>query len=261
MLHTRASGVLTALSSLPSRFGIGVMGEETKRFILKMKEMGFSYWQVLPLNPPDSYGSPYASEAAFAVSSLYIDPDALFQMGLVSEETLARNVYYGSPYTADYEFARAARTELLKEAFSNISLDLRKEIRAFCEENRWCESYALYAAAKECFGGAPWYEWDEKYARFESACRNADALQETTEYYQFEQYIAYTQWHAIKQFANEHGVKILGDMPIYVSFDSADVWSNRSLFEIDERTFICQAYRPTIFQRTDSFGVILCTIG
>lgn len=238
MLHTRASGVLMALSSLPSRYGIGVMGEETKRFILKIKEMGFSYWQVLPLNPPDSYGSPYASEAAFAVSHMYIDPDALFKMGLISEETLKRNVYYGSPYTADYEFARTARTELLKEAFSNISSDLRKEIRAFCEENRWCEGYALYAAAKERFDGKPWYEWDEKFARFESARTHADELQEAAAYYRFEQYIAYTQWREIKQFANDHGVKILGDMPIYVSFDSADVWGNRHLFEIDDRTFI-----------------------
>lgn len=238
MLHTRASGVLMALSSLPSRYGIGVMGEETKRFILKIKEMGFSYWQVLPLNPPDSYGSPYASQAAFAVSHMYINPDALFKMGLISEETLGRNIYYGSPYTADYEFARTARTELLKEAFSNISSDLRKEIRVFCEENRWCEGYALYAAAKERFGDKPWYEWDEKFARFESARTHAGELQETAAYYRFEQYIAYTQWREIKQFANDHGVKILGDMPIYVSFDSADVWSNRHLFEIDDRTFI-----------------------
>ena len=120
MLHTRASGVLMALSSLPSRYGIGVCGEETKRFILKIKEMGFSYWQVLPLVPPDFYGSPYASEAAFAISPLYICPDTLLEMGLISAETLERNTYYGSPYTADYEFAQGSRRELLRAAFQNI---------------------------------------------------------------------------------------------------------------------------------------------
>ncbi len=169
MLHTRASGVLMALSSLPSRYGIGVCGEETKRFILKIKEMGFSYWQVLPLVPPDFYGSPYASEAAFAISPLYICPDMLLEMGLISAETLERNVYYGSPYTADYEFAQSSRRELLRAAFQNIDDTLRAQVRRFKDENRWCGDYALYAALKEKFGGKPWYEWDEPYRFYETA--------------------------------------------------------------------------------------------
>ena len=238
MLHTRASGVLMALSSLPSRYGIGVCGAETKRFILKMKEMGFSYWQVLPLVPPDFYGSPYASEAAFAISPLYICPDTLLEMGLISAETLERNVYYGSPYTADYEFAQGSRRELLRAAFQNIDDALRVQVRRFKDENRWCGDYALYAALKEKFGGKPWYEWDEPYRFYETAVAHTEAVADLHDYYCFEQYIAHTQWREIKQFANEHGVKILGDMPIYVSFDSADVWSNRNLFEIDARTCV-----------------------
>lgn len=238
MLNTRASGVLMHVTSMPSKYGIGVMGEETKRFIRKMKDMGFSYWQVLPLNPPDFYGSPYASDAAFAISYLLIDPDSLLRAGLVSKQDLERSVYYGSPYTADYEFAAKSRMELLRIAYQHIDDGLRKKIRAFCEENRWCESYSLFCAAKEKFNGKPWYEWDETFARYETAVQHSGELKAEQDFYKFVQYIAFTQWREIKQYANENGMKILGDMPIYVSFDSADVWSNRRLFEINDRTFI-----------------------
>ena len=153
------------ITSLPSKYGIGVMGEETKRFIRRIKDMGFSYWQVLPLCPTDFYGSPYASPAAFALSPLLIDPDTLKNDGFVSEDDLARSVYYGSPYTADYEFAAKSRRELLKIAYQNKKNEVSAETEKFCEENPWCEEYALFCAAKEKFGGKPWYEWDEKFAR------------------------------------------------------------------------------------------------
>lgn len=237
MLNTRASGVLMHISSLPSGCGIGVMGDETKKFIRKIKDMGFSYWQVLPLNSPDSFGSPYASNAAFALSHMLISPDELKKSGLVSGSDVENSRYSGSPYTADYEFADKSHTELLQKAYKNINDDLRNEIEDFCRENRWCESYSLFMAAKEKFENKPWYEWNEKFARYENAVENSAELKERQDYYKFVQYIAFSQWREIKQYANEIGVKILGDMPIYVSTDSADVWSHRKLFEIDERTF------------------------
>lgn len=149
MLNTRAGGVLMHITSLPSKYGIGVMGEETKRFIRRIKDMGFSYWQVLPLCPTDFYGSPYASPAAFALSPLLIDPDTLKNDGFVSEDDLARSVYYGSPYTADYEFAAKSRRELLKIAYQNKKNEVSAETEKFCEENPWCEAYSLFCAAKE----------------------------------------------------------------------------------------------------------------
>lgn len=237
MLNTRASGVLMHITSLPSKYGIGVMGEETKKFIRKIKDMGFSYWQVLPLCPTDFYGSPYASNAAFALSYLLIDPDTLKNDGYVTAADIERSVYFGSPYTADYEFAGKSRMELLKIAYSKINDDTREKVKQFCEENRWCESYSLFCAAKDAFDGKPWYEWDEKFARYEIAKENSAELKESQDFYKFIQYIAFSQWHGIKQYANENGVKILGDMPIYVSGDSADVWSNTELFEIDKRSF------------------------
>ena len=141
MLNTRASGVLMHLTSIPSRYGVGVMGDETKRFIDKIKGMGFSYWQVLPLNPPDFHGSPYTSDAAFAISHMFVSPDELVKDGLVSAEDIERSVYYGSPYTADYEFAYSARLELLRKAYSNAGESIKAKAEKFADENEWCKSY------------------------------------------------------------------------------------------------------------------------
>lgn len=237
MLNTRASGVLMHLSSVPSRFGIGVMGDETKKFIDTIKAMGFSYWQVLPLNPPDSFGSPYTSDSVFAVSHMFISPDELVKSGLVGEKDIDRSVYYGSPYTADYEFAFSSRLELLRIAYGNINGEIRAKVEEFKQQNKWCEPYSLYMAAKEKSGNQPWYEWDKKYAVYENCLKNADELKGSANFYAFVQYIAFSQWREIKLYANDHGIKILGDMPIYVSMDSVDVWSNRRLFEIDENDF------------------------
>ena len=237
MLNTRASGVLMHLSSVPSRYGVGVMGDETKRFIDKIKDMGFSYWQVLPLNPPDFYGSPYTSDAVFAISHMFISPDGLVRSGLVSAEDTERSVYYGSPYTADYEFAYSSRLELLRKAYANANGEVKSEVQRFVSENEWCRSYSLFMAAKEKFKNKPWYEWDKKFAYYENCLENAEELKDEADFYAFVQYIAFSQWREIKLYANDRGVKILGDMPIYVSMDSADVWSNRRLFEIDENDF------------------------
>lgn len=237
MLNTRASGVLMHVSSLPSRYGVGVMGDEAKRFIDKIHEMGFSYWQILPMNPPDFYGSPYASNAVFAISHMFISPDELRKQGLVTEEDLSRSIYYGSPYTADYEFAYSSRLELLRIAYKNADGQLLEKVENFKKENPWCEAYSLYSALKEKNNNKAWWEWDKKYAYYENCLKNKDDVKDEAQFFAFVQYIAFTQWREIKLYANDHAVKILGDMPIYVSMDSADVWSNRHLFDIDQNDF------------------------
>lgn len=237
MLKKRASGVLMHLTSLPSRFGIGVMGEETKRFIDKISDMGFSYWQVLPLNPPDFFGSPYTSNSVFAISHMFIDPDSLVKSGLVTESDIERSVYYGSPYTADYEFAYNSRIELLRIAYKNAGPDILKKVEGFRNDNEWCYAHSLFNALKELNNNAPWYKWEEKDARFEKCAENTDEILEVADFYSFVQYIAFSQWKDIKDYANKKNVKIMGDMPIYVSMDSVDVWSNRRFFEIDDKDF------------------------
>ena len=239
MLHTRASGVLMPVSSLPGRFGCGTFGEDARRFVRAVKEMGFSYWQVLPLNPPDPHGSPYASASAFAVSTLYIDPDTLAREGLISPADVEAAAFSGSPYTADYAFSKAAHETLLRRAFANAPQALLERVRAFCGEHRWCTDYARFCALHRAFGGKPWYEWPAPFADYARAADAMDdALKRETRFYEFGQYLACTQWYALKLYANEQGVKVLGDMPFYVSADSADVWANRALFELDARTYL-----------------------
>lgn len=237
MLNKRGCGILMHLSSLPSRFGIGVMGKETKSFIDKISYMGFSYWQVLPLNPPDFFGSPYTSNAVFAISHMFIDPDSLVKAGLVNQTDIERSVYYGSAYTADYEFAYNSRLELLRLAYQNVDNKIFKEIEKFKNEHPWCHAYSLFNALKEKNNNTPWYEWEEKYARYENCENDSDDLRQSANFYSFVQYIAFTQWNEIKDYATSKGVKIIGDMPIYVSMDSVDVWSNRRYFEIDDKDF------------------------
>ena len=236
MLNTRASGALMHVTSLPSPYGIGGMGEEAKRFIKKIKETGFSYWQVLPLNPADLYGSPYASDSAFAMNELLIDPAWLVRNGFVGEADAAECVYPGSPYTADFAFAQKTKTALLRKAFANGFERIAQELYSFRDAHAWVRDYAYYRALKDRNGNKPWYEWTEGRDHAEGA-KTVFGHNEQY-YYVFVQYIAYTQWREIRQYANEHGVKILGDMPIYVSFDSADVWSAPEQFEIDRRTLI-----------------------
>ena len=236
MLHTRASGVLMHITSLPSPYGCGVFGQETKDFIQTIKDMGFSYLQVLPLNPPDFFGSPYASPSAFAISTMLIDPAFLENLGLISEEERRSAEYDGSPYTANYAFRAASSDRLLRLAFERRNAFLQAKLEVFRKDNAWVLPYALFMALKEKFDGKPWWAWEDSYAHYESALEQLDTVQNAVDYYTFTQYIAHENWADVKQFANEHGVKILGDMPIYVSRDSADVYGNRQLFQINEKS-------------------------
>ena len=169
MLDKRGAGVLMHISSIPSSYAVGVFGDETKHFIDKIAEMGFTYWQVLPFNPIDSANSPYCSESAFAGDYIYIDPEKLYSMGLISKEDLECNIYNGTPYTADYEFAKERRFETLKKAFLNIDDELAKNIKEFELENSWLTDYAVFMAVKEKENFKPWWQWNEKHAKYLSA--------------------------------------------------------------------------------------------
>ncbi|MDD6275287.1 MAG: 4-alpha-glucanotransferase [Clostridia bacterium] len=231
-MSNRKSGVLMHISSLPSPFGIGVFGRETERFIDFLSEMNFSYWQVLPFHPVNPQNSPYESESAFAGNYLFIDPRILAKEGLISDSDCDECVYYGSPYTADYDFARSTRISILKKAYKNLTRQDKINIDEFAEKHGWIKNYALYKSLKQMHGEAPWWEWEDKYADFSKAEKLDDI--EDADFWIFVQYEFFRQWDIIKQYANKKGVKILGDMPIYVSMDSADVWSNRSQFKIND---------------------------
>ena len=236
MLKKRGAGVLLHISSLPSDNGIGVFDENIKEFIDIISDMGFTYWQVLPFNPLDSANSPYCSASAFAGNYLFINPKGLLDMGLVSEEDVRDNLYNGTPYTADYEFAAEKRLELLKKAFLNINETLAGEIKQFELENEWLTDYSVFMAVKEEENLKPWWEWSSEHAYYFECIKNIYDYEEKAAFWKFVQYIFYKQWNEIKKYANDKGIAVIGDMPIYVAMDSVDVWSNLPMFLIDEKT-------------------------
>lgn len=236
MLEKRGAGVLLHISSLPGDYGIGVFDDNAKKFIDAIADMGFTYWQVLPFNPIDEANSPYCSASAFAGNYLFINPMGLVQMGLVSKQDALSNVYDKTPYTSDYEFVGRVRLELLKKAFLNIDETLAKDIKNFELENEWLTDYSIFMAVKELEGMKPWWQWSENHSRYFECIKDIYAYEEKAAFWKFVQYIFFKQWSEIKKYANEKGVAIIGDMPIYVAMDSVDLWSNTSLFKLDEKT-------------------------
>lgn len=237
MLKKRGAGVLMHISTIPSDYGIGVFDKNCFDFVDKLREMNFGYWQVLPFNPVDASNSPYCSSSAFAGNILFIDPKQIYEMGLCTDEELKENIYHATPYTADYEFAKEKRTALLKKAFSRITPELAGKVRTFSEENPWVVDFSLFMALKEANGYSPWWEWDAelaRYDRFISAHRYD--YEEQSAFWRFTQYIFFEQWAKVKAYANENGIAVIGDMPIYVAMDSVDVWANLENFLIDEKT-------------------------
>lgn len=237
MLNKRNSGVLFHISSMPSDYAVGVFDENCYHFIDKISDAGFSYWQVLPFNPLDHANSPYCSPSAFAGNYLFIDPKSLLKEGLCTEEDFKRNIYDGSPYTADYDFASSRRLELLKKCYKNCDEKLKSEIENFKSTSKWLYSYSLFMAIKNRENGSAWWEWSEKYSHFKNISgSDIKELETDIDFWCFVQYIFFEQWKKIKQYANKKGVAIIGDIPIYVAMDSADVWSNINLFKIDKTT-------------------------
>lgn len=236
MLKKRGAGVLLHISSMPSQYGVGVFDENARHFIDKIADMGFTYWQVLPFNPTDNANSPYCSPSAFAGNFLFINPEGLRDMGLVGDDDVRENIYDGTPYTADYEFAAEKRLKLLKKAFLNIGDDIAKEIKAFEIENEWLTDYSVFMAVKELENGKPWWEWSEKHAHYFECVKDIYSYEEKAAFWKFVQFVFYKQWNGLKAYANKKGIAIIGDMPIYVAMDSVDVWSNLPMFLIDEKT-------------------------
>ena len=236
MLKKRGAGVLLHISSMPSQYGVGVFDENARHFIDKIADMGFTYWQVLPFNPTDNANSPYCSPSAFAGNFLFINPEGLRDMGLVGDDDVRENIYDGTPYTADYEFAAEKRLKLLKKAFLNIGDDIAKEIKAFEIENEWLTDYSVFMAVKELENGKPWWEWSEKHAHYFGCVKDIYSYEEEAAFWKFVQFVFYKQWNGLKAYANKKGIAIIGDMPIYVAMDSVDVWSNLPMFLIDEKT-------------------------
>nr|MDE5565114.1 4-alpha-glucanotransferase [Oscillospiraceae bacterium] len=234
----RKSGILLHISSLPSRFGIGRMGKAAYDFVDFLHTSETACWQILPLSPTSYGDSPYQSFSVYAGNPYFIDFVTLEEEGLLTHEDFASVLWQRNGDTIDYELLYRSNITVLRRAFANFQK--KKTLRgytSFKKENKsWLPDYALFMALKAEHDGAPWYEWEKTLAmREKSAVEEAKTrLAEEIELYSFIQFLFARQWGALKAYANKKNVEIIGDMPIYVAYDSADVWCSPELFALDE---------------------------
>jgi len=231
----RKSGILMHISSLPSDYGIGTIGKEALDFVDFLRKSEQHLWQVLPLNPTDFNNSPYQGSSVFAGNPLLIDINRLKQDGLVWDEDLW-NIYCGSnPEQVDFNAIKGYKYDILKKAFNRFQKNTDYIIFE-TQNSAWLTDYSLYMALKEHFNEKPWFEWDDDIKKRSKKAleQYTKTLWESIEYYRFEQYIFFSQWTKLKKYANENNIEIIGDIPIYVALDSADVWANQSLFMLDK---------------------------
>ncbi|MBC5795116.1 4-alpha-glucanotransferase [Sphaerospermopsis sp. LEGE 00249] len=242
MPFPRSSGILLHPTCFPSRFGIGDLGDKAYRFIDFLKDSYQQYWQVLPLGPTGYGNSPYMCYSAMAGNHLLISPDKLVDEGLLSEADFANLPAFPAD-KVDFERVIAIKTNLLKKACENFKHHAtaiqRKAFHTFCNtRGYWLDNYALFMALKDAHNGASWYSWELELTKRETAAlaRMEQELTQEIFYYKFIQYEFFRQWSELKNYANQNGVDIIGDIPIYVAHDSADVWANPEFFALDEET-------------------------
>ena len=233
----RNSGILMPITSLPSPWGVGTMGEEARRFLSFLRAAGQSCWQILPINPTSHGDSPYQSFSSFAGNPYLIDLDDLARDGLLSREAYADLSWGAAPDQVDYSLLYRQRFPILRQAVAQLQKQEPQALAEFCiAERRWLPDYALFMALKNHYDGAPWWTWSEGLRRRDpQALREAQAsLAEDVAFYQGVQYLFFRQWSALKACAVREGISIIGDLPIYVALDSADVWSDPGQFQLDE---------------------------
>ncbi len=240
-MKKRGSGILLHLTSLPSQYGIGDMGSQACEFVDFLSEAGQSYWQILPLNMTNTaYGnSPYSSISAFAGNHLLISPERLITAGFISAEDLPP-VGEFSDERVQFEKVSEYKEKLLQVVYqrNKDNLPHHQDYQRFCAENAWwLEDYSLFLSIKNCLGGIEWSEWPPELRdrTQESMAQYRDRLSEDITREKFSQYIFFTQWNSLKLYCSSKGIKIIGDIPIYVNYDSSDVWSHPEIFSLDEQ--------------------------
>lgn len=230
----RESGILMHITSLPSPYGIGTMGKCAYDFVDFLQQAGQRYWQILPLSPTGYGDSPYQAFSTFAGNHYLIDLDALVKEGLLTQGEVDSVTWGTNPRRVDYGCLYENRNMLLRQAYARFVPD--EKFNSFVQENAdWLEDYGLFMALKEKFHGKPWQSWSlslmMRFSEVIADCR--EELADTIRFQSFLQYLFFCQWEALRGYANERGIRIIGDVPIYVPLDSADVWAEPHMFQLD----------------------------
>lgn len=237
MTDTRASGILLPVTALPGAYGVGNLGKAACAFVDFLHKANQTYWQILPLGPTGYGDSPYQTDSAFAGNPYLIDLDALVAEGLLTAEEVNGPFWGTDPEHVDYGALYAGRRGLLEKACARGWLRDAEKVSVFRRENPWVEDYALFRALKTHFGERPWTEWEDEGARLHDMAAMEEyrvRLDEPMRVHIYTQYLFFRQWDALRCYARERSVRILGDVPIYVPMDSADVWAEREWFRLDE---------------------------
>ena len=232
----RASGILMPVFSLPSRYGIGSFSKSAYQFVDMLKKAGQKYWQILPLCPTSYGDSPYQSFSTYAGNPYFIDLDQLIEEKLLTRKECQACDFGDDPQDIDYGKLYENRFKLLRKAYERANVGEDQEFEAYRRENAWwLDDYALFMAVKDRFDGVAWNEWAEDIRlRWSNAMDYyRRELYYEIEFYSYVQFVFMKQWKKLKNYANINGIEIIGDIPIYVAFDSADAWANPELFQFD----------------------------
>ena len=229
----RSAGIFLHITSLPGSFGVGDFGYEARKFVDLLERTGVKIWQICPICPTAYGNSPYSTPCSNAGNPLLISPELLRDWGYLKDDDLKE---FGERLPEEYvDFNRSfeLKDRLIRKAFENFMPN--EYYNKFCETETWLDSYIMFLSLSKKFGTVNWSKWEKKYASY-----NKNALvkyikdnKKELDYYRFRQFIFHSQWFDLKKYANERGVRIFGDVPYYVSYESSDVWSNQNLFELD----------------------------
>ena len=244
-MFERSSGILLHPTSLPGKYGIGTLGKEAFAFVDFLKKSNQKLWQIFPLGPTGYGDSPYQSFSTFAGNPYLIDFDLLVEENLLSQSDLEGIPFGENPENVDYGAIYNQKYPLLRKVYENYKNTKenkeREELKHLFEEFKahnqsWLNDFAMYISLKNHFNGLPWNEWPEdiKSRQPEAMEKYYEIIKEEVEYQKFIQFLFFKQWNAVKKYANENGVKIIGDIPIFVAADSSDAWANPEIFLFDE---------------------------
>jgi 4-alpha-glucanotransferase len=257
MQFERSAGILLHPTSLPGKYGIGDLGNEAYKFIDFLKEAGQTIWQTFPLGPTGYGDSPYQCFSAFAGNPLLVSPEKLMEDGFLSEDDF-KNPPQSDAKKIDYGQAIDYKKSILKKSYSNFknnSNGLEKDFEKFCIKNKsWLDDFTFFMACKDFHGGAVWSSWEKGLVQNDKkvVAEWTKKLSDEIRYHKFVQSHFFRQWKSLKKYANEKGIKIIGDMPIFIAYDSSDLWANKEFFTVDEEgklTFVA-GVPPDYFSAT-----------